>query len=175
MTTTATTTTPAPRRIAALLHSAEQAMSAAYAPSTGSSGITARQLILLEHVRDNPGCSQTDCVEATGIDRSTVADLVRRLMRHGLLSRRRSRQDARAYIVTLTDRGTAALDAASRAADELEQDFDKALRRDLTALLETVVAVMHARREPGTPMKAKKQAKAPSARRRAHTAREVAA
>ncbi|MFZ1102753.1 MAG: helix-turn-helix domain-containing protein, partial [Hyphomicrobiaceae bacterium] len=39
----------------------------------------------------------------TGIDRSTLADIVRRLTRKGLLQRCRTNEDARAYAVRLTD------------------------------------------------------------------------
>lgn len=46
-----------------------------------------------------------DIVERTDIDHSTVADLVLRTAKKGLLQRRRSRDDARAYEVQLTDAG----------------------------------------------------------------------
>ena len=53
----------------------------------------------------NEGLSQTGLVDRTGIDRSTLADIVRRMQRKGLLQRRRTREDARAYAVKLTDEG----------------------------------------------------------------------
>jgi len=56
---------------------------------------------------DDP--SQTDIVESTGIDRSTVAEMIRRMVKKGLLQRRRSRLDARAYVVRLTEAGQRAL------------------------------------------------------------------
>jgi DNA-binding MarR family transcriptional regulator len=71
---------------------------------------------------DDP--SQTDLVETTGIDRSTLADLARRLVKKGLLQRRRSRQDARAYVVRLTDAGREVLKSAQ----------PKALRADTAVL-----------------------------------------
>ena len=55
--------------------------------------------------------SQTEIVNRTGIDRSTLADVVKRMIRKGLLHRRRSKTDARAYQVTLTERGSTALKA----------------------------------------------------------------
>src|ERR1019366_7153750 len=48
----------------------------------------------------------------TGIDRSTLADLVARMIGKTLLARQRSTADARAKTVSLTEAGRAALEAA---------------------------------------------------------------
>ena len=58
------------------------------------------------------GLTQTDLVRATGIDRSTLADLVARMTTKGLLERERSTLDARAKAVRLSPEGEAALLAA---------------------------------------------------------------
>ena len=42
---------------------------------------------------DDEGASQTKLVEHTRVDRSTLADIVRRLVRKGLPQRRRTRED----------------------------------------------------------------------------------
>ena len=89
--------------------------------------LTARQLAVLMTVEDNEGLSQTGLVNRTGIDRSTLADIVRRLKRKGLLQRRRTSEDARAYAVKLTDQGREVL----RAAEPLARRVD---RRVLDAL-----------------------------------------
>ena len=77
-----------------LLHSASQRADDLFAKEVGNADITPRQFALLVAVADLDDPSQTDLVEATGIDRSTIADIVRRMMRKGQLERRRSR-DAR--------------------------------------------------------------------------------
>lgn len=64
--------------------------------------LTPRQLAVLISVAGHPGLNQTQLVKLTGTDRSTLADLVKRLQRKGLLQRRRTREDARAYSVKLT-------------------------------------------------------------------------
>ena len=51
--------------------------------------------------------AQTDLVRATGIDRSTLADLVARMTTKGLLERERSTIDARAKAVKLSEAGVA--------------------------------------------------------------------
>ena len=58
------------------------------------------------------GLTQTDLVRATGIDRSTLADLVSRMTVKGLLDREKSSIDARAKAVRLSPKGQEALDAA---------------------------------------------------------------
>ncbi len=83
--------------------------------------LTPRQFAILQTVAGNEGLSQTHLVERTGIDRSTLADVIRRMLKKGLLQRRRTREDARAYAVKLTEEGWRVLKAAeplARRADE---------------------------------------------------------
>jgi DNA-binding MarR family transcriptional regulator len=88
-----------------LLHNASQRADGPFAKEAGDADVTPRQFALLIAVGELDEPSQTDLVEATGIDRSTLADIVRRMMQRGLLERRRSRADARAKLVRLTREG----------------------------------------------------------------------
>lgn len=94
-----------------LLHRAGQGAADAFQAEVGSEDLTPRQFAVLVTVSQNEGLSQTHLVERTGIDRSTLADIVRRMLKKGLLQRRRTREDARAYAVKLTDEGTRILKA----------------------------------------------------------------
>ena len=76
-----------------------------YSERRGKSGLTQRQYTALEAVLQHEGESQTTLVRETGIDRSTLADLVNRLETHGYLSRKRSDKDARVNFVFLTEAG----------------------------------------------------------------------
>jgi len=78
-----------------LLHRAGQLAEDLFARSIGDIGLTARQFVVLSVVETLDDPSQTALCEISGIDRSTLADIVRRLVARGLLSRRRTRQDAR--------------------------------------------------------------------------------
>lgn len=104
-----------------LLHRALQRALGVYAEEMGDEALTQRQYALLSGVSALDQPSQTDLVGLTGIDRSTLAELVARLIDKGLLERERSDADGRAKTVRLTGAGRAALSAAEprvRAADK---------------------------------------------------------
>lgn len=95
-----------------LLHRASQCASDIFAAELGEGDLTPRQYAVLLTVSMNEGLSQTHLVERTGIDRSTLADIVRRMLKKGLLQRRRTKEDARAYAVKLTEEGWRVLKSA---------------------------------------------------------------
>jgi DNA-binding MarR family transcriptional regulator len=94
-----------------LLHRAGQCASDIFQGEMGDEDLTPRQYAVLVAVSQNEGVSQTQLVEKTGVDRSTLADIVRRMLKKGLLQRRRTKDDARAYAVKLTDEGWRVLKA----------------------------------------------------------------
>lgn len=83
-------------------------------------------------------------VERTGIDRSTLADIVARLLRRGLLQRRRTKEDARAYAVKLSPQGARALREAQPAAAATDQlllaELPPGKRQDFVDALNLIVA-----------------------------------
>jgi len=95
-----------------LMHRVLQLALDIYSEEAGADGLTQRQFAVLEAVSQKSGLTQTDLVRATGIDRSTLADLVSRMTTRGLLDREKSAIDARAKAVRLSATGQAALDAA---------------------------------------------------------------
>ena len=99
-----------------LLHRAGQCAEVLFTNETGKADLTPRQYAILASVSQNPDVSQTGLVEQTGVDRSTLADIVRRLVKKGLLQRKRTRRDARMYAVRLTQKGQAALNSVKPAA-----------------------------------------------------------
>jgi len=92
-----------------LLHRVLQLALDIYTEETGKGALTQRQYAVLAACATVDGASQTDLVNMTGIDRSTLADMVARMIERGWLGRERSQTDARAKTVRLTDKGTAAL------------------------------------------------------------------
>ena len=106
-----------------LLHRAGQRADELFAESMGKSDLTPRQFAVLKAVADTEEPSQTTLVEMTGIDRSTLADIVRRLVERRLLQRKRTRHDARMYAVKLTASGQNSL----KGADPLAKKTDERL------------------------------------------------
>lgn len=88
-----------------LLHRAVQLALDIYADEFGPGAVTQRQYAVLAAAADWQDATQTDLVRSTGIDRSTMADMVARLISKGLLERERSQVDARANAVRLTEAG----------------------------------------------------------------------
>jgi len=87
----------------------------------GTGDLTPRQYAVLVAVSQNEGVSQTHLVDKTGVDRSTLADIVRRMLKKGLLQRRRTKEDARAYSVKLTEEGWKVLKAADPLAKKVDE------------------------------------------------------
>ena len=108
--------------------------------------LTPRQFAVLSCVAEQDGLSQTDIVERTGVDRSTLADLIPRLLRKGLLRRSRSKDDARRNEVHLTVRGRSVLQSALVAARRTDVTILECLTNGRRkALLEALTAIANAR------------------------------
>jgi len=126
-----------------MLHRASQAADELFASETTGADLTPRQFAVLAALEVLESASQTQIVDATGIDRSTLADIVKRLVKRGLLNRRRSRSDARAYVVRMTPEGRTVLiatkPAARRVEERLLQQLPDARRDDLLAALEAII------------------------------------
>ena len=95
-----------------LMHRVLQLALDIYSEEAGADGPTQRQFAVMEAVAAKEGLTQTDLVRATGIDRSTLADLVTRMTAKGLLDRERSTIDARAKAVRLSEAGAELLASA---------------------------------------------------------------
>jgi DNA-binding MarR family transcriptional regulator len=98
-----------------------------YAREAGTRELTKQQFMLLAALEQNDGASQTALVEITGIDRSTLAEMVRRMLERGLLTRERTEEDQRANAVAISPSGRKALRSARNAADRAERALLEAL------------------------------------------------
>lgn len=132
---------PASTFLVHLIHKADQRADEMFTSAASSDQLTARQFIVLLAVSECREPSQTDLCNRTGIDRSTLAEIVKRLVSRGLLRRRRTRRDARTYAVHLTEPGRATLERVLPIARDVDkqllsvlgahqrQVFEDALRR----------------------------------------------
>lgn len=82
--------------------------------------LTQRQLAVLYAIDQNEKMSQTELVKATGIDRSTLADMIVRMQKRDLIQRRRTEEDQRANAVRITPAGRRALRTAMPAMQRAE-------------------------------------------------------
>jgi MarR family transcriptional regulator, temperature-dependent positive regulator of motility len=111
------------RSFSHLLKRAVQYSVHCYNEAAGKSGLTHRQFTVLAAVDANDGKSQTELVRITGIDRSTLADMVARLMAQGLVQRRRTKEDARTNSVRLTPQGKKLLKQAQSGVEDVDKDM----------------------------------------------------
>lgn len=151
-----------------LMHRVLQVALDIYAEETGPGAPTQRQFAVLSAVAQNEGLTQTDLVHATGIDRSTLADLVARMMGKDLLARERSATDGRANTVSLSAKGREALDAARprvEAADKRILSLLSGGKR--SALMKVLGDLAHAGETAKEAGSAKAAKKADKARRKA--------
>lgn len=132
-----------------LLHRACQVADGIFHEEAGATGLTTRQFAVLTAVAHNKDISQTGLVQVTGIDRSTVAEIVKRLLKRGLIKRRRTRLDARAYAVRLTEEGDALLKSAEPAAQRAETRLLSALNGHAAPdLAEALAHLVHSLPQP---------------------------
>ncbi|MBV8800636.1 MAG: winged helix-turn-helix transcriptional regulator [Alphaproteobacteria bacterium] len=104
-----------------LMRRCEQYYADLYAREAGKSELTRSQMTVLAALDLNDGVSQTALVETTGIDRSTLAEMVRRMLERGLITRNRTETDLRANAVAITPAGRRALRAALAAVNRAER------------------------------------------------------
>jgi DNA-binding MarR family transcriptional regulator len=132
------------RSVLHLLRRVDQCATQLYMTESSNSDLTLRQFAVLVAISQQPGLSQTDLVSITGIDRSTIAGIVSRLLRKGLLERRRSPEDGRAYCVRLSKRGNKAVAGADMLYSKVEKKLFSGVPvsevNQLVATLKTVVA-----------------------------------
>lgn len=103
-----------------LLRRAEQFAAELFARSGLHDGVTLRQTVLMAAIAEAEGASQSDLVRITGVDRSTLAEMMARMESRGLIVRAAAADDGRAKSVRLTAVGRRKLESglpAIRAVD----------------------------------------------------------
>jgi len=88
-------------------------------------------------IHRNPGISQTELGQASGRDKSSITPVVEDLVRRGLVERRRTDSDKRAYRLSLTPQGKKVLASLMRCARRHERVLDDIIgARDRKRFLE---------------------------------------
>jgi MarR family transcriptional regulator, lower aerobic nicotinate degradation pathway regulator len=136
----------------ALLHNAEQAATAAFAQFKGELNVTLSQALILQAISQEPR-SQQAIVRITGVDRSTLSDVVRRLEQCDLISREPDEEDSRRVICHITENGRAvakkAVAVSRTAVDRLLQPIPAAQRSRFLSNLRAFVLAFQASKGSG--------------------------
>jgi len=104
-----------------LLRRAQQYVSESFLKTSLADSVTLRQTVVLAAVAESEGLSQTELVHATGVDRSTLAEMIARMEKKGLVVRSAAERDGRAKSVYLTTAGRTALAEAIPAIIAVDQ------------------------------------------------------
>jgi len=88
-----------------LLHRAGQIADEAAKKELDKLKVTPRQFTLLASIDANPGLTQIELVKITSIDRSTMAEMTRRLVVRGLIEKSVPPEDKRATALKLSPAG----------------------------------------------------------------------
>lgn len=105
-----------------------------FASNFADLGITPRQKAALVLLYKEPGLSQNALSERLAMDRNTVADMVRRMSRDGLIERTQSPADARAYQLYVAPAGAKVLNQVMPLDAEVEQKLLACLPEEYRAL-----------------------------------------
>lgn len=160
-----------------LLRRAEQFAAEMFVSSELRDGVTLRQSVLLAAIAESEGASQSDLVRMTGVDRSTLAEMMARMEHRGLIARAAARDDGRAKSVRLTAQGRRRLDDALPAMRHVDRALlaaipaaNRPLFRALLVSLAEAADKLHAENESLPPPKkvapARKPSSLPAARAR---------
>ncbi len=110
-----------------LLHRVHQCAGELFQSQMADVDLTTTQYTVLVATAEKDGLSQQEIINFTGIDRSTVSQVVQLLIRKGFLKRRRTRMDARTYAVSLTEYGCDVLKASEQIVSRVEEALVQAL------------------------------------------------
>jgi DNA-binding MarR family transcriptional regulator len=123
-----------------LLRRAIQRAERTFGDEARESDVTPRQFAVLDALSRRDSVSQTELCNATGIDRSTLADIVKRLLNKGLIQRARRKDDARAYAVKLSTEGRRRLKALTvdRVQTSILQNLPESRRRQFLKDLKAI-------------------------------------
>jgi MarR family transcriptional regulator, temperature-dependent positive regulator of motility len=134
-----------------LLHRVRQCAGELFHSEMSGINLTARQYVVLVAAAHKDGSSQQDIIDRTGIDRSTVSQVVQTMIRKGLLKRRRTREDARAYAITLTPYGRDVLKASEPIVGRIDEALVAALpAARASAFVESLRAIVGVLDSPET-------------------------
>lgn len=108
-----------------------------------SAEITSVQYAALEILQQTPGLNQRQLGDELDVDRSTIADLVARMVRNDLIERSDDPADKRSYVLFLTAAGKKQLASLRPRVEEVERVLTARLtQRECMELRRLLLALM---------------------------------
>lgn len=107
-----------------------------------SDEVTSVQFGVLMTLAEHPGSSQRRICDALDLDRSTIADIVQRLQRRGLIERERDDADRRRNTLRLTVAGEAEYGSLLSRVQTLDAALTRGLTEDESEQLRLLLARM---------------------------------
>jgi DNA-binding MarR family transcriptional regulator len=124
-----------------LIRRAQQAHVAAWQREV-SADVTSVQFGVLNVLAGTPGASQQHLVERLDLDRSTIADIVARLERRGLIERIRDGADKRRNVLHLTALGQTELAALRPRVARVDEVLTAGLSAQDAAILRRILSTL---------------------------------
>lgn len=127
-----------------LIRVSQQVHASLWSSAFGMHGLTSPQFAVLHSLAHENGVDQTTLGERASLDRTTVAQVVTRLTRHGFVARERDEYDGRRNVVRLTSAGRSMYARASHEAYDINERLLASIseddRRTLVRVLNEIIA-----------------------------------
>lgn len=104
-----------------------------------SKRVSSVQYAALPTLQHSPGLSQNELGAALDLDRSTIADLVSRMVTRGVISREQDAADRRRNVLHLTPTGATEVDALRPGVERVNQILTSSLDTEQTEGLRTLL------------------------------------
>jgi DNA-binding MarR family transcriptional regulator len=104
-----------------------------------ATGLNQSQVTALVHLDRVEELSQTDLASRLGLRKAAAGTLIEGLEGKGLVERRRSREDRRLQLVSITDAGREVVDQVDHMAEDLGTEYRRGISRDERVLLVSIL------------------------------------
>ena len=103
-------------------------------------GIFLAQLPVMRYISKNPGCTQKDVADFMKVSPPSIAVMVKRMVRDGVLKKEADEHDMRQNRLTLTEAGRAAAEQCKRLFDDLDQQLYAGFNEEELLLLSSYLS-----------------------------------
>jgi DNA-binding MarR family transcriptional regulator len=134
-----------------LLRRCHQRSEELFTEALGTDGPTRQQTALLVTVCQHPEASQAELAGLTGIDKNTLAQMIKRLTARGLLRRLRSEDDARTNVISATPAAIRLLEAVIPKVNRVQEQILEPLPEELRGVFRLCLRIISDVHEPGEP------------------------